>query len=58
MPEWGIDIVSLLNECPKVHSELVYQRFEVFFEEPDEDNLSLVMGFYVNALRRRITFVW
>lgn len=46
--ERGINVGALLNECPKVHDELVHQGLGVFFEEPDEANLSIMREFYVN----------
>lgn len=48
MPKRVIDIGYLLNECPKVHDELVCRGLGVFFEEPDEANLAVVREFYAN----------
>ncbi|XP_075087557.1 uncharacterized protein LOC142169576 [Nicotiana tabacum] len=48
IPERGIDIGSLQNDCPRVYKELVRQGMGVFCEEPDEANLMGVREFYGN----------
>lgn len=49
--EREIDIRTLLNNCPKIHDELVCRGLGVFFEESNESNLAVVREFLCELSR-------